>query len=137
MSKKTTLVYKLLRESMKIYIWYFYSVIIIFSHHHRRFPYSDKYSHRQSQGKIIFYRAISQNPYKTLWNFYIRKYTFHSPPMFSYDSWNILQGKTGQNTGLNRAKIFLQGKVDLTPDVSLWFVKIALFTNHSISSGKL
>lgn len=79
------------------------------------------------QGKIHFTGQIHKNPYKTLWNFNIKKHTFHSPPMFYYVLIKTLQGKLGQNRGRHRAKINLQGKVNSTPDVLLWYVKSAIF----------
>ena len=50
-------------------------------------------------GQIHFYRANSQNPYKSLYNNHIKKCTFHVTPMFYYDSWKFLQGKSQGITG--------------------------------------
>lgn len=98
---------------------------------HRRFSCSGQ---NVPSGQIHFYRANSQNPYKTLWNINIKKYTFHAHPMFYYGSLNNL---TGRHRANYRASQGVQGKNDLTPDVSLCFMKMPFFTNHSISSGKL
>ena len=98
-----------------------------------------KCGHKQSQGKIIFYRANSRNPYKTLWNFNIKKYTLHTPPMFSYDSWKTLQGKVQGVTG---QKSFYRAKLIWPPMFSYdsWkshFSQIIVFLRVNFKIGKI